>query len=54
MKRVARAKKIIESAIPIDSPPAFLDNTDDSAPSNNEIFDIGPVSKQEDAPEAAG
>jgi hypothetical protein len=47
MKRVARAKKIIELAVPVDAPPAFLDNIDDPVPSNDEIFDIGP----EDTPE---
>jgi len=51
MKRVARAKKIIESAVPIDSLPVRLDIIDDSAPLNGEILDIGPVSKPEDTPE---
>jgi len=51
MKRVARAKKIIESAMPVDTPPAFLDNIDESAPLNDEIFDIGLFSKPEDTPE---
>jgi len=32
MKRAARAKKIIESAMPVDAPPAFLDNIDELAP----------------------
>jgi len=61
MKRVARAK-IIELAMPVDAPPAFLVNIDDSgslslgckdnlAPSNDEIFDIVLVSKPEDTPE---
>jgi len=48
MKRVAIAKKIIELAVPVDTLPAFLDNIDESAPSNDEIFDIGPVSKPEE------
>jgi len=51
MKKVARAKKIIESAMPVDSPPAFLDNIDEPSPSNEETFDIGPVSSPKDTPE---
>jgi len=51
MKKVARAKKIIELAMPVDTPPAPLDNIADLAPSNDETFDIGPVSKPEDTPE---
>jgi len=37
--------------MPVDTPLAFLDNIDDSAPSNDEIYDIGLVSKAEDTPE---
>jgi len=51
MKRVARAKKIIELAVPVDAPPAFLDNIDELAPLNDVIFYIGLVSKPEDTPE---
>jgi len=51
MKKVARAKKIIESAMPVDAPPAFLDNIDEPSPSNEETFDKGPVRSPEDTPE---
>jgi len=46
MRKAARAKAIIESAVPVP-----LDNIDDSAPSHEETFDIGPVSNPEDTPE---
>jgi len=46
MRKAARAKAIIESAMPVP-----LDNIDDSAPSHEETFDIGPVSNPEDTPE---
>jgi len=46
MRKAGRAKAIIESAVPVP-----LDNIDDSAPSHEEIFDIGPVSNPEDTPE---
>jgi len=36
---------------PVDAPPAFLDNIDEPSPSNEETFDIGPVSSPEDTPE---
>jgi hypothetical protein len=51
MKRIAKAKKIIESAVPVEAMPAFLDNIDEPSPSNEETFDIGPVSSPEDTPE---
>jgi len=43
MRKAARAKAIIELAMPIP-----LDNIEDSAPSHEETFDIGPVSSPED------
>jgi len=46
MRKAARAKAIIESAVPVP-----LDNIDDSAPSHEETFDIGSVSNPEDTPE---
>jgi len=46
MRKAARAKEIIESAVPIP-----LDNIDDLAPSHEETFDIGPVSNPEGIPE---
>jgi len=46
MRKAARAKAIIESAVPVP-----LDNIDDPAPSHEETFDIGPVSNPEDTPE---
>jgi len=46
MRKVARAKNIIESAVPVP-----LDNIEDQGPSNEETFDIGPVSSPEDTPE---
>jgi len=46
MRKAARAKEIIESAVPVP-----LDNVDDSAPLHEETFDIGPVSNPEDTPE---
>jgi len=46
MRKAARAKAIIESAVPVP-----LDNIDDSAPSHEETFDICPVSSPEDTPE---
>jgi hypothetical protein len=46
MRKAARAKAIIESAVPVP-----LDNIDDSALSHEETFDIGPVSSPEDTPE---
>jgi len=46
MRKAARSKAIIESAIPIP-----LDNIDDSTPSHEETFDIGPVSSPEYTPE---
>jgi len=46
MRKAARAKAIIESAVPVP-----LDNIDDSAPSHEETIDIGPFSNPEDTPE---
>jgi len=46
MRKAARAKAIIESAVPVP-----LDNIEDQGPSNEEAFDIGPVSNPEDTPE---
>jgi len=46
MRKVARAKNIIESAVPV-----HLDNIEDQGPLNEETFDIGPVSSPEDTPE---
>jgi len=46
MRKAARAKAIIELAVPVP-----LDNIEDKAPSNEETFDIGPVSSPEDTPE---
>jgi len=45
MRKAARAKAIIESAMPVP-----LDNIEDSAPLHKETFDIGPVSSPEDTP----
>jgi len=47
----SKSKKIIESAVSIDSPPVRLDIIDDLAPLKDEIFDIGLASKAEDTPE---
>jgi len=46
MRKAARAKAIVELAMPVP-----LDNIDDSAPSHEETFDIGPVSNREGTPE---
>jgi len=46
MRKAARAKAIIESAVPIP-----LENIEDSSPLHEETFDIGPVSNPEDTPE---
>jgi len=46
MRKAAKAKAIIESAMPVP-----LDNIEDQGPSNEETFDIGPVSNPEDTPE---
>jgi hypothetical protein len=46
MRKAARAKAIIESAMPVP-----LDNINNQAPSHEETFDIGPVSSPEDTPE---
>jgi len=46
MRKAARAKAIIELAVPIP-----LDNIEDLAPLHEETFDIGPVSSPEDTPE---
>jgi len=46
MRKAARAKAIIESAVPVP-----LDNIEDQGPLNEETFDIGPVSSPEDTPE---
>jgi len=46
MRKAARAKAIIELAVPVP-----LDNTDESAQLHEETFDIGPVSNPEDTPE---
>jgi len=46
MRKAARARAIIESAMPVP-----LDNIDEPAPSHEETFDIGPVSSPEDTPE---
>jgi len=46
MRKAARAKAIIESAMPVP-----LDNIEGPAPLHEETFDIGPVSSPEDTPE---
>jgi len=46
MRKAAKAKAIIESAVPVP-----LDNIEDQGPSNEETFGIGPVSNPEDTPE---
>jgi len=46
MRKAAKAKAIIESAMPVP-----LDNIEDQGPSNEETFDIGPVSSPQDTPE---
>jgi len=46
MRKAARAKAIIELAVPVP-----LDNIEDQGPSNEETFDISPVSSPEDTPE---
>jgi len=46
MRKAARAKAIIEFAVPVP-----LDNIEDQAPSHEETFDIGPVSSPEETPE---
>jgi len=51
MRKAVRAKEIIESAMPVAVPSGTLDNIDELAPSNDETFDIGPVSNPEDTPE---
>jgi len=46
MRKAARARAIIELAMPVP-----LDNIEDSPPSYEETFDIGPVSSPEDTTE---
>ena len=58
MRKVARAKNIIESAVPVpldnieDYPGSLsLARRDGPGPLTEETFDIGPVSSSEDTPE---
>jgi len=57
MRKAARAKAIIESAVPVpldnieDLGSLSLGRGDSPAPLNEETFDISPVSSPEDTPE---